>query len=254
MNTPQIPRGFKSAHRKFVYRVIRCWIVFTQRSLLEANTEAYREKGVNRVTRLVRHVLCLPGEDLNGMGQHVNDSFERLNRTSRTARQVQHHRSTTDAAHTAAQGRERRLLLTLTTHALGHSVEHSSANRACCFRGNVSRRDSSSSGSDHEASFPRQFDNGLQDCGVIVGYDAGFDHREVMALKSLRHRRPRKIVALPASARVTDRQNCCAEGFRNRGGRHLPPRRSHLGLAALHPATGGPPSGGPGYSGWWSAA
>src|SRR5579859_6064315 len=66
---------------------------------------------------LVTHVLSSPRENLDGVGQNVDHSLQRLDRASRASRQIQHHRRRVNAAHTAAEDRKQRLLLSLAPHA-----------------------------------------------------------------------------------------------------------------------------------------
>src|SRR5947209_5239822 len=77
---------------------------------------------------------------------------------------------------------------------------------------------------------------------MVIGHNTAFDYREMVLLKSFGDRRAGDVVAFAACAGITHGQHGCTKGFRNRGGRHLPPRFELPDRASLRRAGAGPPS------------
>ncbi len=168
-------------------------------------------------------MLRLPAQQLNSMWDKRRHGLQRLHRPRRTPWQIENQCPPPHAANAPTQRGKRSLLAALAPHALRHAVEQPVTHGHSSLRCNVTCSNPSATGRHNKLDFTRQPNQQILNLnGVIRNYLAQ-RNGEMKLLQNLRYRRPRDILAFPASAGIADRHHGRRDvpRFSHRGG-HLP--------------------------------
>jgi len=185
-------------------------------------------------------VICMSAQQLQGMRQEIDDSFEGFYCAFRVSRNIQHHRFTPHPEYAAALHGERCVFCALKTHAFGDAFEKTLADGPRGFRGHVALGNASSTGSDDQTSLGAKTYDCLFDCRLVVGDNSSRNYSKVSLLERFHQGRAGKVVALTARAGIAHGENCRPPRVSCRGGHLLPPVRRRLVPTRREGA--GPPS------------
>ena len=179
------------------------------------------------------------------MGQQIDYRLQRLDRSRRTARQIQDQARSPDAAHRTAQRREARLTRSLHSHLLRDTFHQPVAHSAGRFRRHVARSDSRPARCHDQPSRPAQLNQFFLDRDALIGHYPARHYLKIAPLERFRHGGTGEVRLFTARARIADcqqRRGCPMQRrFRCRGG-HLhpqPPRPAATRrAAAILPSAG----------------